>query len=130
MELVSYCRFCDFQVYHCNNCDHDNEDLSEDEDGDLVCEECGHVIDPPPPKGKSQEGTVHTCLQCGHENNDLELDEDGDLVCQECGHVIPEQDGEEVRAIEGIRERKYVAIPLSRGMFLSRFFFLILFRFA
>jgi transcription initiation factor TFIIIB Brf1 subunit/transcription initiation factor TFIIB len=85
------------QIFHCNNCDHDNEDLSEDEDGDLVCEECGHVIEKPTPALKPPErgGTVHTCLQCGEENHDLEPDEDGDLVCQECGHVIPEELGEE-----------------------------------
>lgn len=35
--------FC--QIHHCNHCGHDNEDLSEDDDGDLVCEECGHVIE-------------------------------------------------------------------------------------
>jgi hypothetical protein len=33
--------------HHCTNCDHENDpDLSEDEDGDLVCQECGHVIEP------------------------------------------------------------------------------------
>ena len=79
--------------------------MEEDEDGDLVCEECGHVIEPPAAaEEEQQEGTVHTCLQCGQENYNLEPDEDGDLVCQECGHVIPEQvegeEGEEVRQIE------------------------------
>lgn len=85
------------QIFHCNNCGHDNEDLSEDEDGDLVCEECGHVIQPPAPATPAPKGvsTVHTCHQCGEENYDLEPDEDGDLVCQECGHVIPEEQGEE-----------------------------------
>jgi DNA-directed RNA polymerase subunit RPC12/RpoP len=33
------------QICHCDHCGHDNEDLTEDEDGDLVCEECGHVIE-------------------------------------------------------------------------------------
>jgi DNA-directed RNA polymerase subunit RPC12/RpoP len=33
--------------HQCTNCGHENDaDLSEDEDGDLVCEECGHVIEP------------------------------------------------------------------------------------
>ena len=80
------------QAFHCSNCGHDNEDLEPDEDGDLVCEECGHVIEPPEPADEEQEpGTVHTCQECGHENYNLEPDEDGDLVCQECGHVIPEE---------------------------------------
>jgi transcription initiation factor TFIIIB Brf1 subunit/transcription initiation factor TFIIB len=31
-------------VHHCEECDHDNQNLERDEDGDFVCEECGHVI--------------------------------------------------------------------------------------
>lgn len=30
---------------HCPHCDYDNEDLSPDEEGDLVCENCGTVIE-------------------------------------------------------------------------------------
>lgn len=97
------------QVYHCLNCGHDNEDLTEDEDGDFVCEECGHVIEPPTPVDepeaeKGAGGTIHTCLQCGEENHDLEPDEDGDLVCQECGHVIPEE-GEEEEEVRNTGDR-------------------------
>ena len=33
------------QITHCPHCDHDNEDLSPDEEGDLVCENCGTVIE-------------------------------------------------------------------------------------
>ncbi|KAG7361547.1 TFIIB zinc-binding protein [Nitzschia inconspicua] len=95
------------KVYHCNNCDHDNEDLSEDEDGDLVCEECGHVIEPQAPEAGNGAGTVHICHQCGEENHDLQPDEDGDLVCQECGHVIPEEQGEEEQDGEPRREIPY-----------------------
>jgi len=87
------------KVYHCNHCDHDNEDLSEDEDGDLVCEECGHVIEPTDEEEDDNAAAAvfdnspvdATCVHCGYENHGLERDEDGDLVCQECGHVIPEE---------------------------------------
>lgn len=34
-----------FQNIHCPHCDHDNENLTEDEEGDLVCENCGNVIE-------------------------------------------------------------------------------------
>ena len=76
-------------IYHCNYCDHDNEDLSEDEDGDLVCEECGHVIEPPTDQIDGG-GVELTCKQCGHLNKNCERDEDGDYVCEECGYTIPE----------------------------------------
>jgi DNA-directed RNA polymerase subunit RPC12/RpoP len=97
LSLVHFSLSLFGQVFHCNNCEHDNEDLSEDEDGDLVCEECGHVIELPAPASEALEraGTVHTCHQCGEENHDLVPDEDGDLVCQECGHVIPEEKEDE-----------------------------------
>lgn len=72
-------------MIHCNHCEHDNDDLSVDEDGDYVCEECGHVIELP-----TEDDVIHSCVQCGHDNRNLERDEDGDYVCQECGHVIPE----------------------------------------
>uniref|UniRef100_A0A7S4ABM1 PDZ domain-containing protein n=2 Tax=Pseudo-nitzschia australis TaxID=44445 RepID=A0A7S4ABM1_9STRA len=72
-------------IYHCDHCGHDNEDLSVDEDGDFVCEECGHVVDPPP----SEDDTIHVCSHCNEENRNLEPDEEGDLVCQNCGYVIP-----------------------------------------
>jgi DNA-directed RNA polymerase subunit RPC12/RpoP len=88
------------QIFHCENCEHDNVDLSEDEDGDFVCEECGHIIEQPAPAPEVPKGagTVHICHQCGEENHNLDPDEDGDLVCRECGHVIPEEQEEaEVR---------------------------------
>ena len=31
-------------VHCCVHCGHENTNLERDEDGDLVCEECGHVI--------------------------------------------------------------------------------------
>mmetsp|Transcript_4735 Transcript_4735/g.5385 ORF Transcript_4735/g.5385 Transcript_4735/m.5385 type:complete len:574 (-) Transcript_4735:354-2075(-) len=72
-------------ISNCKHCGHDNVDLVVDEDGDLVCEECGHVIEKPP----SDNDIIHSCRNCYHKNRNLEKDEDGDLVCQECGHVIP-----------------------------------------
>lgn len=57
-----------------------------DDEGDLVCENCGHVIDPPP----SEDDVIHVCQYCNEKNRNLEPDEDGDLVCQHCGHVVPE----------------------------------------
>lgn len=108
-------------MYHCNNCDHDNEDLSEDEDGDLVCEECGHVIEPPTPEAKEGAGTVHTCLQCGEENHGLEPDEDGDLVCQECGHVIPEEQGDEEVRPKTLLVFSKLTGDLSRSLIICSF---------
>ena len=75
-------------MYNCTDCGHDNIDLVVDEDGDLVCENCGYVIEPPP----SENDIIHTCVNCDHNNRNLEKDEDDDLVCQECGHVIPDPD--------------------------------------
>lgn len=57
-----------------------------DDEGDLVCENCGHVIDPPP----SEDDVIHVCQYCNEKNRNLVPDEDGDLVCQHCGHVVPE----------------------------------------
>jgi DNA-directed RNA polymerase subunit RPC12/RpoP len=46
MFCLTFHSFLIQDVYTCRNCDHENEDLEPDEDGDLVCEECGHVIPP------------------------------------------------------------------------------------
>jgi DNA-directed RNA polymerase subunit RPC12/RpoP len=75
-------------IYKCMHCDHLNEDLEPDEDGDLVCQECGHVMEP---------DVIHFCDRCDHENKNLERDDEGDLVCQQCGHVIEES--REVRSV-------------------------------
>jgi len=72
------------KVTPCEHCNYENVNLELDEDGDLVCEDCGHVVDPP----SGGENTVYKCMHCDHLNEDLEPDEDGDLVCQECGHVM------------------------------------------
>ncbi len=74
----------DSDVITCEHCDYENVNLVPDEDGDLVCEDCGHVIDS---SGEGNE-TIYKCGHCGHLNEDLEPDEDGDLVCEECGHVM------------------------------------------
>jgi len=68
----------------CDHCNYENKNLEPDEDDDLVCGECGHVIDPP----SAAENPVYKCMHCDYLNEDLEPDEDGDLVCQECGHVM------------------------------------------
>eukprot|EP00536_Pseudo-nitzschia_multiseries_P012154 jgi/Psemu1/31075/gm1.31075_g len=72
-------------IFHCEHCGVNNEDLRMDEDGDYVCEECGHVIDPP----HSENDTILVCTHCNEENRNLEPDEEGDYVCQNCGYVIP-----------------------------------------
>jgi hypothetical protein len=46
------------KIDHCIHCNHDNADLSEDEDGDLVCESCGHVI------GDDAEVSAHVARMC------------------------------------------------------------------
>jgi DNA-directed RNA polymerase subunit RPC12/RpoP len=65
------------------NCNHENRNLEKDEDDDLVCQECGHVI-------PDDTDVIHTCAPCRHDTINLERDEEGDFVCQECGHCIPE----------------------------------------
>lgn len=72
-------------VISCDHCNFENANLEPDEDGDLVCEECGHVIEP---------DVIHICEHCDYENKNLERDEEGDLVCQECGHIIQEESSE------------------------------------
>jgi len=70
------------KVISCDHCNFENVNLEPDEDGDLVCEECGHVMEP---------DIIHICEHCDYENKNLERDEEGDLVCQECGHIILEE---------------------------------------
>jgi DNA-directed RNA polymerase subunit RPC12/RpoP len=72
------------KVIHCDHCNYENVNLEPDEDDDLVCEDCGHVIDPP----SGGDNNIYKCMHCDHLNEDLEPDEDGDLVCQGCGHVM------------------------------------------
>jgi len=71
-------------IITCEHCGVDIENLEPDEDGDLVCDHCGNIIDPP----STNEQTVYKCMHCDYLNEDLEPDEDGDLVCQECGHIM------------------------------------------
>mmetsp|Transcript_5323 Transcript_5323/g.15456 ORF Transcript_5323/g.15456 Transcript_5323/m.15456 type:complete len:509 (+) Transcript_5323:148-1674(+) len=78
-------------IFHCDHCGVNNEDLRMDEDGDYVCEECGHVIDPP----HSENDTIMVCSHCNEENRNLEPDEEGDYVCQNCGCVIPQEDDDD-----------------------------------
>ena len=75
-------------VIHCEHCDYENVNLVPDEDGDFVCDECGHVIDPPSESAPEDVGTVYKCEHCDHLNENLEPDADGDVVCEECGHVM------------------------------------------
>jgi len=75
----------EFKVFRCDHCDYENENLEPDEDGDLVCAECGHVL---------EADVILICEHCDYENRDLERDEEGDFVCQECGHVIEEESPE------------------------------------
>jgi len=73
------------KVISCDHCNCEIENLEPDEDGDLVCEECGHVMEP---------DIIHICEHCDYENKNLERDEEGDFVCQECGHIIQEESSE------------------------------------
>jgi len=71
-------------VIPCDHCNYENKNLEPDEDDDLVCGECGHVIDHP----SADENTIYKCMHCDYLNEDLEPDEDGDLVCEDCGNVM------------------------------------------
>lgn len=68
-------------VICCDSCNHENVDLVPDEDGDLVCEECGNVLSPPS-ANPVDNNVVYKCGHCNFLNCDLEPDEDGDLVCE------------------------------------------------
>ena len=70
------------KLISCDHCNFENENLEPDEDGDYVCQECGHVMEP---------DVIHICDHCDYENKNLKRDEEGDLVCQECGHIIQKE---------------------------------------
>jgi len=74
-----------FKVFSCDHCKFENENLEPDEDGDYVCQECGHVM---------ELDVIHICEHCDYRNKNLERDEEGDLVCPECGYVIEEESSE------------------------------------
>lgn len=87
------------RIYHCDHCGFDNEDLSLDEDGDYVCEECGHVIDSVSPfenneadcDDRNPKMSTYVCPECKHENINPQPDDEGDRVCEECGCILPEK---------------------------------------
>jgi transcription initiation factor TFIIIB Brf1 subunit/transcription initiation factor TFIIB len=72
-------------------CGHINYDLEPDEDGDLVCEQCGTII--PEDDGAASTGgdEKYECPDCGHITVNPEPDDEGDRICEECGCILPEK---------------------------------------
>lgn len=76
----------------CAECGHENHNLEPDEDGDLVCEQCGTVI---PERtsggGPGARDDEYDCPDCGHVTVNPEPDEEGDRICEECGCILLEK---------------------------------------
>lgn len=60
-----------------------------DEDGDLVCEECGAVL--PAEEEAPAADEDYECPDCGHITVNPEPDDEGDRICEECGCILPEK---------------------------------------
>lgn len=81
-------------VHICEHCDHENRNLERDEEGDLVCQECGHVIEEESTESEDRQSinkVVYECPDCEHKNIDPIPDDEGDRVCEECGCILPEK---------------------------------------
>jgi transcription initiation factor TFIIIB Brf1 subunit/transcription initiation factor TFIIB len=59
-------------VHKCKNCGHDNKDLEPDEDGDLVCEECGYTIPEEEDALAAVDNEVRTVQCFEHKMNSME----------------------------------------------------------
>mmetsp|Transcript_46082 Transcript_46082/g.112544 ORF Transcript_46082/g.112544 Transcript_46082/m.112544 type:complete len:536 (+) Transcript_46082:66-1673(+) len=86
-------------IYECPDCDHHNVNPVPDDEGDLVCEDCGCIL---PPK------LAVDCAACGHTNVEPVMDEEGDYVCQHCGEVLDVEEPE-MTAAEKLKEKSDMA---------------------
>ncbi len=66
-------------VYDCPDCDHKMVNPKPDEEGDLVCEECGCIL---------PEKHGYKCDVCNHVTLEPERDRDGDYFCENCGSAL------------------------------------------
>jgi transcription initiation factor TFIIIB Brf1 subunit/transcription initiation factor TFIIB len=78
-------------VHKCVDCGHENHNLERDEDGDLVCEQCGAVIPEESPEASSGKDEEYECPDCGHITVNPSPDDEGDRICEECGCILPEK---------------------------------------
>lgn len=80
-------------VHICDDCGFENHNLERDEDGDLVCEQCGAIVpeDNALVEAKGGKDEKYECPDCGHVTINPEPDEDGDRICEECGCILPEK---------------------------------------
>lgn len=81
-------------VHKCPDCGHENHDLVKDEEGDLVCEQCGAIIPEEAtlvPSGNAGKDEEYECPDCGHITVNPQPDEEGDRVCEECYCILPEK---------------------------------------
>ena len=72
-------------------CQHINYDLEPDEDGDLVCEQCGTIIPQDYGTATTDRDESYVCPDCGHVTVNPEPDEEGDRLCEECACILPEK---------------------------------------
>ena len=100
-------------IHTCVQCGHGNLNLEPDEDGDYVCEECGHVI----PEGNAapanggghdhdhshdhhavgEEDAIYECPDCDHQNINPVPDDEGDLVCEGTFSILVDEKLEHTR---------------------------------
>eukprot|EP00934_Nitzschia_sp_Nitz4_P006090 Nitzschia sp. Nitz4//scaffold75_size92586//24921//30479//NITZ4_004847-RA/size92586-augustus-gene-0.88-mRNA-1//-1//CDS//3329557681//6080//frame0 len=74
-------------IHTCPDCGYENHNLEKDDEGDLVCEQCGTVI--PDDGGNADE--EYTCPDCNHITVNPQPDDDGDRVCEKCYCILPEK---------------------------------------
>lgn len=72
-------------------CRHVNRNLEPDDDGDLVCEQCGTIIPEDADAEVAGGDDKYECPDCGHITVNPEPDEEGDRICEECGCILPEK---------------------------------------
>lgn len=83
IRIENHCCGCDIpcvdcgrkavEVYYCDKCDEELDEVYEDEDGKHYCEECLFE------KFKK----VFVCKNCGEEMEEV-FEHDGDLICEYC----------------------------------------------
>ena len=80
-------------VHQCPDCGYENHNLERDEEGDLVCEQCGAIISEETALATVQDekDEEYECPDCGHVTINPEPDDEGDRICEECGCILPEK---------------------------------------
>ena len=82
-------------IHQCPDCGYENHNLVPDDEGDLVCDQCGAIIPEESAlttfQGQDPEDEEYECPDCSHITVNPEPDEEGDRICEECGCILPEK---------------------------------------